>query len=89
MFFFTFLPILVLCLGFQKTVYAQSYLISGQVTDSLSKYPVDGVQVYTDAKDHALTDTNGVFSIRLSPVADTLFFQRLGYETAKLSVEKV
>ncbi|GAB6009475.1 SusC/RagA family TonB-linked outer membrane protein [Dysgonomonas reticulitermitis] len=67
-------------------IYAQSYQISGKVTDAADGSPVPGVTVQTQAKVGVMTDADGNYSIRANK-GDILTFSFIGMTAQSVKVE--
>lgn len=69
------------------SLHAQSTLVSGYVTDSLTGKPLTFVKVkYQYSGIGAFTDTAGFYSIKTNQPSDTLEFIFIGYKTVKVAV---
>jgi len=67
--------------------YAQSTVVSGQVTDSLTGKPITFVKIkYQYTGIGAFTDSLGFYSIKTNEPADTLEFICIGYKIVKVAV---
>jgi hypothetical protein len=67
-------------------IYAQSYQISGKVTDAADGSPMPGVTVQTQAKVGVMTDENGSYTIKADK-GDVLTFSFLGMAPQSVKVE--
>ncbi|MDR1707764.1 MAG: TonB-dependent receptor [Prevotella sp.] len=67
-------------------IYAQSYQISGKVTDAADRSPIPGVTVQTQAKVGVMTDADGNYTIRANK-GDILTFSFIGMIAQSVKVE--
>lgn len=67
-------------------VYAQSYQITGKVTDALDGSPMPGVTVQTQNKVGVMTDNDGTYSIKANK-GDVLTFSFIGMTPQSVKVE--
>ena len=67
-------------------IYAQSYQISGKVTDAADNSPIPGVTVQTQAKVGVMTDIDGSYTIKANK-GDILTFSFIGMTTQSVKVE--
>lgn len=67
-------------------MYAQSYQISGKVTDATDGSPMPGVTVQTQAKVGVMTDGEGNYSIKANK-GDVLTFSFIGMTSQSVKVE--
>jgi TonB-linked SusC/RagA family outer membrane protein len=66
--------------------YAQSYQISGKVTDALDGSPLPGVTVQTQSKAATMTDVEGNYTIKANK-GDVLTFTFIGMASKSVTVE--
>lgn len=76
--------LLLICLA--PCVYAQSYQISGKVTDALDGSPMPGVTVQTQTKVGVMTDDEGIYTIKANK-GDILTFSFIGMTPQSVKVE--
>lgn len=81
------LTVIALMVFFAISGYAQSTVVSGTVSDSLTGKPLSFVKIkfqYTNIG--AFTDTSGHYTIKTQAPTDSLEFVFLGYRTVKVAV---
>ncbi len=75
--------IVILIFFCSVSMFGQTSLLNGRVTDDKSNEPLIGVTVYVDTVIKANTDLNGAYSIQLNPGTYQLSFRLLSYEIEK------
>ncbi|MFH0894089.1 MAG: TonB-dependent receptor [Bacteroidota bacterium] len=78
--------LLIIIFTISAQAFAQTGVINGRVTDSKTREPLPGVNVFASQNKGVTTDTNGWYSILLTPGEHALNFSFIGYKT---DVQKV
>ena len=82
-----FLTIWILILGLTECIQGQTKLITGRVTDSASRAPLQNVSVTVrDSRQGTITDASGKFSIAVDRNIRFLEFSFTGYHAKKITL---
>jgi len=77
--------VLLLC---AKTIFAQLTVVTGTVTDSLTKQPLQYVNVYFKGANGTVSDVNGKYRLQTDRPRTAVVISYVGYKTVNITIEK-